>query len=142
MPIWLDNDVKNVYIVSPINSRKAVKKVLLVEDEPGLGRVMRRLLERAGYVVLVATTLAEARAHIADPAVRWVLCDTNLPDGSGNELHREWSTTGRLQEITFLAMSASWLVNTAAYHYYHGVAVPMLDKPFDDFNKEVIQRLK
>ncbi len=57
--------------------------VLLVEDNPKILELNRRMLEREGCVVLDAKTLAEARRRlkIADPDV--VVLDVMLPDGSG-----------------------------------------------------------
>lgn len=63
--------------------------VLLVEDDQNVLRINRRILEREGFRVLCAETLATARALLAlhQPDV-WVL-DIMLPDGNGRELCEE-----------------------------------------------------
>ncbi len=67
--------------------------ILLVEDDDDVGLVTAYRLERLGYVVVRVTTLAEAKASIAD--VDLVLLDLNLPDSQGAEtcqrLLNHWS---------------------------------------------------
>ena len=60
--------------------------ILVVEDEPTLARNIARLLQRRGYKVAVAATLAEARTLCRDLAPAVVLTDYNLPDGTGLSL--------------------------------------------------------
>lgn len=60
--------------------------VLLVEDDASLRAVMTRSLEYAGYVVHVATSLADVRAIPAATVHDIALVDVMLPDGSGLEL--------------------------------------------------------
>lgn len=57
--------------------------VLLVEDDANILRINRRILERAGYAVLCAETLAQARAHLAAQTPDVLVLDIMLPDGSG-----------------------------------------------------------
>lgn len=56
--------------------------VLLVEDDKGILRTNRRILEREGFTVLCAETLTSARAQLLDRPDVLVL-DIMLPDGSG-----------------------------------------------------------
>ncbi|MFZ6005298.1 MAG: PAS domain S-box protein [Actinomycetota bacterium] len=62
--------------------------ILVVDDEPSLRRVARRILERSGYQVLDAAGVAEAIevAKEARGAVSLALIDLRLPDGSGADL--------------------------------------------------------
>lgn len=62
------------------------KRILIVDDEENIGRSLRLILEREGYTVSLAATLAEARAwgNRADA----FLLDVRLPDGSGIDLLR------------------------------------------------------
>jgi two-component system alkaline phosphatase synthesis response regulator PhoP len=63
--------------------------ILVVEDEPGIGRLVRDYLERAGFVVASASTgeeaLAQARAR--QPAL--VVLDLGLPDRDGLDVTRD-----------------------------------------------------
>jgi len=55
----------------------------LVEDNEKLNEINRRALESAGYNVLTALTLAEAREHLKRHAPDVILLDVLLPDGNG-----------------------------------------------------------
>jgi signal transduction histidine kinase len=65
-----------------------VTRILVVEDEPAARVVVRRILEREGYVVLTAADVASARAILANAAVdlALVFTDLGLPDGSGRDV--------------------------------------------------------
>jgi CheY-like chemotaxis protein len=61
--------------------------ILLVEDSEILAKAMSRSLSSDGHAVVVAHTLAAARARLADDlAIAFVIADLSLPDGSGADL--------------------------------------------------------
>lgn len=64
-------------------------RVLVVEDEPDVARLLDHHLRGAGFEVAVAPTVAAARAAVraAPPVV--ILLDVMLPDGDGFALCRE-----------------------------------------------------
>ena len=64
-------------------------RILLVEDDAVLGRVMLRSLGDAGHRVDLATTLDEARHFWRVQPFDAVLLDLNLPGGSGLTVLRE-----------------------------------------------------
>ena len=64
-------------------------RILLVEDDAVLGRVMLRSLQDAGHRVDAAATLGAARHFWQVQAYDAVLLDLNLPDGSGLDALRE-----------------------------------------------------
>lgn len=61
--------------------------ILIVDDDPGIRRVMDRLLQRAGYETLLAANGPDAlrlyESHAPD--IGLVLLDWNLPGTSGRE---------------------------------------------------------
>jgi len=63
--------------------------VLIVEDDINLSHINRKVLEKEGYAVTEAATLAAARDCLStgDPDI--ILLDVGLPDGSGVEFCRE-----------------------------------------------------
>ncbi len=61
-------------------------KVLLVDDHADTNRSLVLLLGRRGYKVWSATSLAEARTLCDLEAFDVLVCDMNLPDGSGLDL--------------------------------------------------------
>jgi two-component system nitrogen regulation response regulator NtrX len=62
-------------------------RILILDDEPNIGRSLRLILEHEGYAVSMAASLEAARAesHRADA----MLLDVRLPDGSGIDFLRE-----------------------------------------------------
>ena len=61
-------------------------KVLLVDDHADTNRSLMLLLGRRGYKVQSATSLAEARTLCDLETFDVLVCDMNLPDGSGLDL--------------------------------------------------------
>jgi putative two-component system response regulator len=63
-------------------------RLLIVDDEDAFRRAVRRTLERAGHWVAEASHVAAARRILALGQIELVLCDINMPGGSGLELVR------------------------------------------------------
>lgn len=59
--------------------------VLLLEDDGSVARGIAFTLEREGYAVLSARCIRKARELFEANSVSVVICDINLPDGSGLE---------------------------------------------------------
>jgi two-component system, NtrC family, nitrogen regulation response regulator NtrX len=72
----------------------AAKRILIVDDEENIGRSLRMILEREGYVVGVCRSIAEFRAHPDAERADAFLFDVRLPDGSGIELLRSVRQNG------------------------------------------------
>lgn len=76
------------------NSIGAASRVLLVEDHQGTRLSLGRLLERRGFRVISASSLAEARNLLKKNAFDLLISDIGLPDGSGYELMTSLRETG------------------------------------------------
>ena len=59
------------------------KRILVVEDDDDVGPLLMHALIREGYVVDLATTKAEAWAHLDAHEYTLVITDWKLPDGDG-----------------------------------------------------------
>lgn len=72
----------------PAAPRSSSGVVLLVEDEPAVRTVMRRMLLARGYTVLVAESADEALAKVAEHGATLdvLLTDVQLPGMDGAEL--------------------------------------------------------
>ena len=82
--------------------------ILVVDDEPQVAASLRDLLEREGYVVRVAGSVAEARRELAGGTserapIDAMLLDWRLPDGEGIDLLKELRKTSELPVLMVTA---------------------------------------
>lgn len=70
-------------------------RVLIVDDEPAIRRLVRGALERAGYSVSEAANAADALTEARRESCELVLLDLGLPDRDGIELVPLLTTMGR-----------------------------------------------
>jgi two-component system OmpR family response regulator len=62
---------------------KPTPHVLIVADDVAVSRLIKLYLERAGYGISTAATVAQMRAIVADNKIDFVILDVVLPDGDG-----------------------------------------------------------
>lgn len=78
--------------------------VLVVEDEPVLrASIVRGLAKLPGVEVMDAGTVRDARSLIGAYPPRLVICDLDLPDGSGIEVATELDRRGLRVPIAFVS---------------------------------------
>lgn len=77
-------------------------KVLLVEDEVGLARFLRKGLTEEGFAVDLATTGPAADEAVAVADYDLVVLDAMLPGRDGFDLCRDWRAAGLDAPILFL----------------------------------------
>jgi DNA-binding response OmpR family regulator len=84
------------------------RHLLVVDDEPHIGLLLRPHLERLGYRVSLARTLADARSVLADrtQSLDGLLLDLHLPDGSGLDLLRELRSGAATQGLPVIVLTA------------------------------------
>jgi two-component system, OmpR family, alkaline phosphatase synthesis response regulator PhoP len=68
--------------------------ILVVEDEPGIARLVQDYLERAGFAVVRASTAADALALARAKTPALVVLDLGLPDVDGLDVTRELRRLG------------------------------------------------
>jgi two-component system, OmpR family, manganese sensing response regulator len=76
--------------------------ILLVDDEDELIRPLRRVLEREGYRVDVATDGREGQRLALEQSYDLLILDWMLPGASGLEICRELRRVGRSTPVLFL----------------------------------------
>ena len=105
---------------------------LLVDDDPPSLTALSELIEREGFEVRTAETCEKARAELSGAHFDVVLCDLQLPDGSGLDL------LGALDPATsaeFVFITGHGSIDSAV-EAFRGGAVDYLTKPID------VRRLK
>ena len=83
-------------------------RLLVVEDDPELGRRLSERLRGADFAVELARSRAEAEAWPDVDIMAAVVLDLGLPDGSGLELLRHWRDRRVETPILILTARGSW----------------------------------
>ena len=102
-------------------------RVLLVDDEPNLRRILVEILRPAGYEVSEAGSLADARRAFAAGSWDAIVLDQKLPDGDGTALLAEMRAADPL--VPVLVLTAFATVELAVSAMRAG-AFDVIGKPF------------
>ncbi|MDD4734881.1 MAG: transporter substrate-binding domain-containing protein [Kiritimatiellae bacterium] len=88
--------------------------VLLVEDEPALLELTRKMLERMGYQVLAAGTPREALELAREPCskIQLLLTDVVMPEMSGRELAVQMCRTCPLLRVLYMSGYTSNMITS------------------------------
>jgi signal transduction histidine kinase/CheY-like chemotaxis protein len=112
--------------------------ILVVDDEPGIALLCKRLLTRAGYVVETFTDPREAVGFLTQHQIDLLLVDIRMPEVGGFEVIEH---TQRLQpDAAVLIMTGYGTVETAIHALRQGVDGLIL-KPFGQ-SGELIEAVK
>ena len=89
-----------------MKSQLAQNKILVVEDDPDIGRIAQLVLEKAEYSVRLAEHARRAWELIGEDAPDLIICDVMMPDISGLELLEQLKNNEATQAIPVIMMSA------------------------------------
>jgi len=81
--------------------------ILLVEDDPSLGRTLAERLERERFDVDWARTVTEAEVRLASGIWSLAILDVKLPDGSGFGLARQIKKTTTIPVMFMTALNSA-----------------------------------
>ncbi len=81
-------------------------RILVVDDEPAIRRMLCHALVREGFECLEAEDAAGADRAVADHAPDLVLLDWMLPDRSGIDLTRRWKRDGLTASMPVILVTA------------------------------------
>ena len=110
--------------------------VLVVDDEAATRQILAETVGNAGYSVDSAADMAEATAKLSAGDIDVVLCDIQLPDGSGIDLVRRSREAGL--DASFVMVTAFASVETAVEALRAG-AFDYIIKPAR--HQEILHRL-
>ncbi len=102
-------------------------KILIVDDEASMRRILVANLRREGHVLAEAAGFSEARAMLAREDFDVVLTDQKMPDGSGLDVLRAAQEDDATTSVIFL--TAVGTVELAVESMREG-ALDFLTKPF------------
>jgi len=112
-------------------------RVLIVEDEPNLGRQLRSTLEGAGYAVDLATDGEDGHYLGSTEEYDAVVLDLGLPEIDGLTILDRWRREGKKMPVLILTARDSWSDKVAGLD---AGADDYLAKPFQ--TEELIARLR
>ncbi len=102
-------------------------RILIIDDEPTIARVLLPVLEATGATVFSASTAAEGLKLARDKAVNMVLLDLGLPDADGKDLIAELR---QADEMAIIVISARHQETEKIAALDEG-ADDYVDKPFN-----------
>jgi DNA-binding response OmpR family regulator len=82
------------------------KRVLIVDDDPAIQRLLARLLARAGHQMEVAGSGAEAASLLASLTFDLIVLDLFLPTEDGRRLLARWRRATRTRRVPIFILSA------------------------------------
>lgn len=84
----------------------AKRKVLVVDDEPSIAKILRKQLEVAGFEVAVAVDGEEGLAKVREWKPELVLLDVMLPKLNGHEVCKALKADPTLSRIPVIMLTA------------------------------------
>jgi len=114
------------------------KKIVVIDDEPGICDILRKLLEREGYVVMTSLVPQEGLKLVEDESPGVVLLDIKMPGMDGVEVLSKIKEKNK--DIAVIMITGYGNIETAMESMKLG-AYDYITKPFDlDFIKNLVAR--
>jgi len=104
------------------------RQILVVDDEPKMGRLLEIMLHDMGHEVLSARNGVQALALFLDNAVDLIITDLRMPEMDGMELLARLYQHG--SEVPVMVITAHGTIETAVTAMKHGACDYIL-RPFD-----------
>ncbi|MDY7226384.1 PAS domain S-box protein [Hyalangium rubrum] len=113
----------------PVEARRG--HVLVVDDEPGVGKVLRRILKEHEVEVAAGGRQALERLQSEPDLFDAVLCDVMMPDFGGKDLYEAVRRTHSGLERRFIFVSGGAFTANAR-EFLEAIPNPKLEKPFNE----------
>jgi len=116
-------------------------RVLVVDDEPGVGKVLRRILKEHEVEVAAGGRQALERLQQEPDSFDAVLCDVMMPDLGGKDLYEAVRRTHSGLERRFIFVSGGAFTANAR-EFLETIPNPKLEKPFNEpALRQIVQEL-
>ena len=83
-----------------------MKKVLIVDDDVDIRKVVSKLVEKSGYITIEAKNGVEGMGKVRDDKPDLIILDILMPKESGVRMYRELKTEEPLKNIPVIVLSA------------------------------------
>jgi CheY-like chemotaxis protein len=113
-----------------VASARGTETILVVEDEPALGTVVKRILSAAGYAVLVATSGSEALTICEgrEDDIHLVLTDVIMPQMSGKAFAEQLA---KVRPETKVLYMSGYTDDAIVHHGVLDAGTQFIGKPFN-----------
>jgi YesN/AraC family two-component response regulator len=117
-----------------------MRKILIIDDEPYILLMLKKMLERAGYEVDLASNGREAMEIFERNSADLVITDIIMPDKEGLELILEMKK--QTPDLKIIAMSGGGRISPESYLEcaMHFGAEKVFQKPFKQ--KDLVRAVK
>jgi len=104
-------------------------RILVVDDEPRMGKALERLLAHRYQVTVVSSAHEALKVLPGDPPFDAIVCDLMMPDMSGMDLHEalQQSSPALAERMVFMTGGA---YTDRAQEFLERMPTRRLDKPF------------
>lgn len=113
----------------------SLERILVLDDEPIIQKVLEELFRRKKYTVSIASTIAQAESLISRESFDLVMLDVRLPDGDGQQLLER---LGALPDRPLVVMMTGHGTIESAVACMRGGAFDYLIKPFSPSQIEIV----
>jgi two-component system, OmpR family, phosphate regulon response regulator PhoB len=125
-----------------------MKKVLVVDDDADVTKLVSKLVERAGHEAIVARNGVEGMGKAREEKPDLVILDVLMPKQSGIRMYRELKTDELFKDIPVIMLSAiapkSFLRSQQVLDEFRGQSVPepeaYMEKPEEP--EELVELIK
>ncbi len=105
-----------------------MKKVLIVDDDVDIRKVVSKLIEKSGYQAMEAKNGLEGMGKVREDKPDLIILDMLMPKESGIRMYHELKTEGPLKDIPVIVLSAipkkSFLRSQKVLDEFAGQSVP------------------
>jgi CheY-like chemotaxis protein len=131
LPVAAPDQVGSVPTAQPVRARVRPKRILMIDDEPAIGRSTGLLLAPEHEVVAVTRAREALDRLIGGEHFDAIVCDLMMPGMSGMEFHEHLARTlpeyvGRVVFMTGGAFTKE------ACQFLASIPTPHIEKPFSE----------
>jgi len=105
-----------------------MKKVLIVDDDVDIRKVVSKLVEKSGYEAIEAKNGVEGMGKVREDKPDLIILDMLMPKESGIRMYHELKTEESLKDIPVIVLSAipkkSFLKSQKVLDEFAGQSVP------------------